>query len=63
MKGSPVIPMGHVQIGLWLLTRQCARNPHVFGQGSSHFWLIQALEISHSLFTTHWGLHLGGDPI
>lgn len=42
-KGSPVYPGEQLQIGLWFNTWQRAFVPHVPGQGSLHFWLIQAL--------------------
>ena len=62
MNGSPVKPFSHEQIGLWLLTWHLAFMPQVPGQGSVHFWLIQALSSGHSELTTHSGLQLGGLP-
>ena len=61
-KGSPVKPAAHVQIGLWFTTWQRALKPHVPGHGSWHFWLIQARFCGQSELTTHWGLHVGGEP-
>lgn len=52
-----------MQLGLWLTTLQSAFSPHVPGQGSLHFWLIQAKWLEHSLLLTHSGLQLGGWPI
>lgn len=63
MKGSPVYLGGQLQIGLWLITWHLALTPHVPGQGSTHFWLLQASFWGHSLLVTHSGLHVGGDPI
>lgn len=61
-KGLPVYDGGQEQIGLWFLTIHFAPNPHVPGQGSLHFWLVQASLRGHSELTTHSGLQLGGDP-
>ena len=48
--GSPVSSLGQLQIGLWLMTRQTAFSPQTPGQGSLHFWLIQANDWEHSAF-------------
>lgn len=61
--GSPVKPGGQVQIGLWFLTWQTDPMPQVFGHGSAHLLLMQALSGAHSDETTHSGRHCGGDPI
>lgn len=61
--GSPVIPLGHTQIGLWLITRHFAWIPQAPSQGSLHFWLIQASSVRHSELITHSGLQFGGMPI
>ncbi len=37
--------------------------PHRPGQGSWHFWLVQALSGAQSEFMTHSGRQLGGLPI
>lgn len=50
-------------IGVWLTTRHWALRPHEPGQGSVHFWLMQAKWLEHSLLLTHSGLQFGGDPI
>lgn len=63
VNGSPVKPSLHVQIGIWLTTLQLALAPHDPGQGSRHFWLIQAIWLGHSELRTHSGLQVGGDPI
>jgi hypothetical protein len=62
-KGSPEYPAVQLHIGLWLTTWHRALRPHVPGQGSLHFWFIQALSSGHSELTTHSGLQLGGVPI
>jgi len=61
--GSPLYLGGQLQIGLWFLTWQFAFMPHVPGQGSLHFWLLQASFWGHSALVTHSGLQEGGDPI
>jgi hypothetical protein len=61
-KGSPVKPAAQVHIGLWFTTWQRALKPHVPGHGSWHLWLIQARFCGQSELTTHWGLHVGGEP-
>lgn len=63
VNGSPVYCGGQLHIGLWLTTWQMAPMPHVPGQGSTHFWLMQAWFRGHSELTTHSGLHVGGLPI
>ena len=62
LKGSPVYPGGHWQMGLWLMTWHLALLPQVPGQGSAHFWLMQAVSWLQSELTTHSGLQLGGLP-
>lgn len=42
------MPLGQLQIGLWLMTRHSAFSPQTPGQGSLHFWLMQACEAGHS---------------
>lgn len=44
------------------MTTQTEFIPHVPGQGSMHSFLLQALDGTHSEFTTHSGLHPGGLP-
>lgn len=56
-------PDGQLHIGLWLITWHLAPIPHVPGQGSLHFWLLQASFWLQSEFVKHSGLHNGGDPI
>lgn len=63
MKGSPVKPFKQLQIGLWFTTWQRALIPQVPGQGSKHFWLIQAKFNAHSELIIHSGLQDGGVPI
>ncbi|CAB0002809.1 unnamed protein product [Nesidiocoris tenuis] len=60
--GLPVYPSGQIHWGVWLTTLQMASVPHVPGQGSLHFWLIQARFDGHSLLLAHSGLQFGGDP-
>lgn len=62
MKGSPVYPLIHVHIGVWLTTWQFALEPHAPMQGSLHFWLMQANWVMHSLLLIHSGLQFGGMP-
>lgn len=50
-------------MGLWFLTWQFALIPHVPGQGSTHFWLLQASFWGHSELVTHSGLQVGGAPM
>lgn len=37
--------------------------PQSPGQGSLHFWLIQARWLAHSELVMHSGRQFGGDPI
>jgi hypothetical protein len=62
VRGSPVHPEGHTQIGLWLTTRHWASRPQVPGQGSWHLKLTHAWDGAHSELDTHSGLHSGGTP-
>lgn len=55
-------PGGQLQIGLWLIVIHLAFIPHVPGQGSVHFWFIQAWDWGHSGLITHSGLQTGGTP-
>lgn len=55
--------MLHTQFGVWLTTRHSAFDPHEPGQGSLHFWLMQAKLLEHSLLLIHSGLQFGGAPI
>lgn len=57
------MPLGHTQIGLWLITLHWALFPQVPIQGSLHFWLIQANCEEHSELKRHSGLQFGGLPI
>lgn len=59
----PVKPGGQLHIGLWLTTWHLALIPHVPGQGSRHFWLLQALLKIQSELTMHSGWQVGGEPI
>lgn len=63
MNGSPVKPGVQLHIGLWVITWQRAFRPQVFGHGSTHFLLTQALFCGHSELTIHSGWHEGGVPI
>lgn len=63
MNGSPVYPVGHVHIGIWLTTAHIAPEPHEPGQGSLHLVSKQALSLGHSEFMVHSGLQFGGCPI
>ena len=49
-------------MGLWLVTWHLALLPQVPGQGSTHFWLMQAVSWLQSELTTHSGRQLGGLP-
>lgn len=60
--GSPVKSGGQLHMGLWLTTLQVALNPHEPGQGSTHFWLLQACVRGQSELTMHSGLQVGGVP-
>lgn len=55
-------PAMHTQLGVWLTTRHSALDPQVPGQGSLHFWLMQAKWLAHSVLLTHSGLQFGGEP-
>ena len=57
LNGSPVYPGSQVQIGLWFWALQVACVPQTPGQGSTHFWLTQALSVGHSGLMEHSGLH------
>lgn len=59
---SPVNPSGHKHVGVWLITRHSALEPHAWTQGFWHFLLIQAILGAHSLLLMHSGRQLGGDP-
>ena len=61
--GSPVKPCLQLHIGLWFITSQRVFIPQVPGQGSEHFWFIQALLGEHSALTKHSGRQAGGIPI
>lgn len=63
VNGSPLKPIEHTHIGVWLITRHSAFDPHNPGHGSLHFWLMQARLLGHSVFEMHSGLQFGGDPI
>lgn len=54
---------GQLQIGLWLTIWHRALSPHVPGQGSTHFLLMQARFRGHSALATHSGRQLGGTPM
>jgi len=56
LDGSPTYPSRQAHLGTWLRTLHTALIPQVPGQGSLHFWLMQALFDGHSLLRTHSGL-------
>lgn len=56
-------PLWQTHIGVWLTTRQSAFEPQEPGQGSLHFWLMQARLLLHSLLLIHSGLQFGGELI
>ena len=62
INGSPVNPSLQLQIGWWLTMWQIALCPHVPGQGSIHFWLLQALFNKQSELKRHSGRQFGGWP-
>ena len=49
-------------MGLWLTTWHKALAPQTPGQGSWHFWLMQALSWVQSEFLRHSGWQFGGLP-
>ena len=53
---SPVYPWLQLQMGLWFLTEHWAFLPQVPGQGSLHFFWIQARWLGHSVLMRHSGL-------
>ena len=55
-KGSPMVPGGQLQMGLWFWTSQTAKTPQVPGQGSMHFWAMQAMRAEQSVFCRHSAL-------
>ena len=55
VKGSPIYPGIHVQLGTWFLTSHWALIPQVPGQGSTHLFRWQALFDGQSELTTHSG--------
>jgi hypothetical protein len=55
LKPSPVYPDAQLQIGEWFMTLQSAFEAQVPGQGSTHFWLMQALWDGQSELTKHSG--------
>ena len=63
VNGSPVKPLGQLQIGLWLRTRQSAPAPQLPGHGSRHFWPMQAWSVRQSWWMTHSGRQLGARPM
>lgn len=63
VNGSPMKPIAHTHIGVWLITRHSAFDPHNPGHGSLHFWFMHARLLGHSVLETHSGLQFGGDPI
>lgn len=48
VNGSPIKPLGQLQIGLWFTTLHRAPYPQVPGHGSMHFMWRQALFKGHS---------------
>ena len=63
VNGSPRNPLSQMQIGMWFRTLQVAWMPHSPGQGSRHFWFLQASAVGQSLLKTHSGWQFGGLPI
>lgn len=61
--GFPVKPLAQLHIGVWLIVLHSVFLPHDPGQGSWHFWLMQACWTGHSELLTHSGLQFGGIPI
>ena len=59
--GSPTVPGGQLQMGLWFWTSQTANIPQVPGQGSMHFWAMQARALEQSEFRRHSALHPWSD--
>lgn len=55
VNASPVVPSGHVQMGMWFPTEQIAPTPQVPGQGSWHLFRIHAKFIGQSEFAKHSG--------
>lgn len=60
---SPTKPIEQIHIGVWLTTRHSVLAPQDPGQGSLHFWLMQARLLTHSELLTHSGLQFGGEPM
>lgn len=60
--GSPTYPGRQVHKALWFTTLHTALEPQLPGQGSLHFWLMQARVFGHSGFIVHSGRQLGGIP-
>ena len=54
--GSPMVPGGQLQMGLWFCTSHTAKTPQVPGQGSMHFWAMQAMRAEQSVFCRHSAL-------
>ena len=63
VKGSPWYSLLQTQIGMWFRTWHEALMPHRPGQGSTHFWFLQASSEGQSLLKIHSGLQFGGEPI
>ena len=55
--------LAQVHIGVWLIVLHSVFLPQEPGQGSLHFWLMQACCVGHSELLTHSGLQFGGIPI
>lgn len=62
VNGSPVKPDGQTQLGMCTTTWHSALAPQDPGQGSWHFWLMQARWLAHSLLIIHSGRQPGGAP-
>ena len=60
--GSPIYPVGQLQIGLWFTTSHLALIPHTPTQGLTHRWFIHARDCWQSELLTHSGRQLGGAP-
>jgi hypothetical protein len=57
VNGSPEVPGGQLQDGMWLITSQTAAWPQVPGQGSTQRWFTHARVRWQSEFIVHSGRH------
>ena len=56
-KALPLIPTGHLQMGIWLTTSHIALSPHVPWHGFLHLFLKHAWVFWQSELRTHSGRH------